>query len=80
MNSPVAAAVGDVISAQGRGVRAGSALAGFQLMGDLGAVFGPIVAGVIVEQSGYAPAFATMSVIAVASRLAWLRAPETWSR
>lgn len=77
MNSPVTAAVGDVITARGCDTHGGSAVAGFQMVGDLGAVIGPVVAGMVVEQSGYAAAFATVSVIATASFVAWQRAPET---
>ena len=80
MNSPVIAAVGDLICAHGRDVHGGSAVAGFQMVGDLGAVVGPVVAGVVVEQSGYASAFATVSVIATASFVAWLWAPDTRPR
>jgi DHA1 family tetracycline resistance protein-like MFS transporter len=80
LNPPVNAAVTDVIAADGRDARGGTALAGFQMVGDVGAIIGPVVAGMIVEWTGYAAAFATTAAIAVISFLYWLGVPETAPR
>lgn len=69
------AAVTDVIAARGREVNGGSALAGYQMVGAAGAILGPVVAGLIVQQSGYFAAFATTAAIAVISFVYWLHVP-----
>jgi MFS family permease len=77
MTPAVNAAVGDLVAGDGPDADGGSALAGFQMVGDAGAVLGPVVAGVVVDRSDYPTAFATMTVVAVVSFAAWLRAAET---
>ena len=71
MSPAVNAAVTDVIAARGREVNSGAALAGFQMVGDVGAIIGPIVAGMIVEREGYFAAFATAAAIAAVSFVYW---------
>ena len=80
MTPPVTAAAADVIAARGREVNGGTAVAGFQMVGDAGAVAGPVVAGAVVERAGYAAGFATTAVIAVVAFVWWWRAPETRPR
>ncbi len=80
MNPPVNAAVGDVIATGGRDADGGRALAGFQMVGDIGAAVGPVLSGLIADIAGYPAAFSTCTLIATASLLAWLRAPETRPR
>ena len=80
MNPPVNASVTDVIAAQDREADGGTALADFQMVGDVGAIIGPVLAGMIVERAGYLAAFATTAAIAVVSFGYWLRAPETSPR
>ena len=75
MSPAVNAAVTDVIAVRGREVNSGAALAGFQMVGDVGAIIGPVVAGMIVERGGYFAAFATTAAIAVVSFVYWLRVP-----
>jgi MFS transporter, DHA1 family, tetracycline resistance protein len=75
MSPAMTAAVTDVIAARGREVNGGSALAGYQMVGDVGAILGPVVAGLIVQQSGYFAAFATTAAIAAVSFVHWLRVP-----
>jgi len=75
MSPAVNAAVTDVIAVRGREVNSGAALAGFQMVGDVGAIIGPVVAGMIVERGGYVAAFATTAAIAVVSCVYWLRVP-----
>jgi MFS family permease len=78
---PTTAAVGDVVSARGGAdADTGSALAGFQMVGDVGAVAGPILAGWAAEGWGYPAAFATTAAIALVSLLFWVGAPETAPR
>jgi MFS transporter, DHA1 family, tetracycline resistance protein len=77
LNPAVTAAVTDVIAADGPEARGGTALAGFQMVGDAGAIIGPVLAGMIVEWAGYAAAFATTAAIAVISFAYWLRVPRT---
>lgn len=80
LNPPVNASVGDVIMAQGSRGNAGAALAGFQMVGDLGAIIGPVLCGAVAELRGYPAAFALTAAIASVSLGCWLRAPETVPR
>ncbi|HEY7593327.1 MAG TPA: MFS transporter [Actinophytocola sp.] len=68
------AAVADVIGSKGRG---GPVLAAFQMAADIGAVIGPIAAGVLADHLSYAAAFAMTGVLALVAALVWLPAPET---
>lgn len=68
------ATVADVIGSKGRG---GPVLAAFQMAADIGAVIGPIVAGILADQLSYAAAFAMTGVLAALAALVWLPAPET---
>lgn len=73
-NPPLSAAVADVIGSRARG---GTVLAGFQMAGDLGAILGPVLAGLLAEQVGYAAAFGLTGAVLAIGALAWVRAPET---
>lgn len=74
LNPPLNAVVADVIGSRARG---GTVLAGFQMAGDLGAIIGPVVAGLLAERIGFAAAFAVTGAVLLIGALAWLRAPET---
>lgn len=74
VNPPMNAAVADVIGSRARG---GTVLAGFQMVADLGAIIGPIVAGALAEVAGYGAAFAVSGLAALLALGFWLRAPET---
>jgi hypothetical protein len=50
------------------------------MVGDAGAVVGPVVAGAVVERAGYPAGFATTTVVAVVAFVCWLRTPETRPR
>lgn len=76
---PTNAAVADVIADEDRPI-GGSALAGFQMVGDVGAVVGPVLAGLLVDGAGYGPAFALSAAVAIGSWGCWLRAAETVPR
>lgn len=74
VNPPMNAAVADVIGSRARG---GTVLAGFQMAADLGAIIGPVLAGVLAETVGFPAAFAVTGVVALVAFGLWLRAPET---
>jgi MFS transporter, DHA1 family, tetracycline resistance protein len=80
VNPPTNAAVADVVAGEGCTVRSGSALAGFQMVGDVGAVVGPVLAGSVAEAAGYGAAFAFSAAIAAVSFGFWSCAPETLPR
>lgn len=67
-----AAAVGDVI-----GGRGGSAVAAFQMAGDLGAFVGPLVAGQLSDSSGFPAAFLATAAVASVALASTLVMPET---
>jgi MFS family permease len=66
------AVMGDVV-----GGRGGTVVAVFQMAGDLGAILGPVVAGLIADVSGYGTAFAVSAGVCAVPIVAVLRAPET---
>lgn len=68
------ATVGDIIGTKGRG---GPVLATFQMSADIGAVIGPIAAGLLADGVSYTAAFAMTGVLALLAAVAWLPAPET---
>jgi MFS family permease len=68
------AAVADVVGPHSSG---GSALACFQVSADVGAVAGPLAAGLTAQALSFPAAFLLTASIPVLALLAWLRAPET---
>lgn len=77
LTPPQGAAVADVIGSTAKG---GPVLAGFQMTADLGAIIGPVAAGVLADQLSYNAAFVVTGAISLLAALAWLRAPETLAR
>lgn len=80
LNPAQQAAVADVI---GNGRSGGKVLAGFQMSSDLGAIFGPIVAGVIIDRlfvGSYDLAFVATGALAVVAAAVWLASRETLPR
>lgn len=73
---PVNSAVGDLISGSDHVGRSGSAMAGFQMTGDVGAVVGPLVVGAVFDLAGNVAAFGTAAVVAGVSFLVWLQVSE----
>lgn len=67
-----AAVVGDVV-----GSRGGTVVAVSQMASDLGAIVGPIVAGVLVETGSFALAFSVTAGVIAAGALVSLTMPET---
>lgn len=77
LNPAQQAAVADVI---GNGRSGGKVLAVFQMSSDLGAIFGPIVAGVIIDRlivGAYDIAFVASGALALIAALVWLGSRET---
>ncbi|NDZ83248.1 MFS transporter [Streptomyces sp. SID10853] len=68
------AAVADIVGPDSSG---GSALAGFQVTADVGAVAGPLLAGLTAQELSFPAAFLLTAAIPALALLAWLRAPET---
>jgi MFS family permease len=77
LTPPQQATVADVIGSKGRG---GPVLAAFQMSADIGAVVGPITAGLLADGLSYTAAFATTGALALVAALVWLPAPETLPR
>jgi MFS family permease len=74
LSPPLQATVADVIGSRGRG---GPVLATFQMTADIGAVLGPIVAGLLADGLSYGAAFAVTGSLCAVAAFAWLPAPET---
>ena len=72
--APLQAAVADII---GNKVRGGTALAVYQMMADVGAIFGSLAVGAIAQYLSFATAFVVSGLILLVAALGWLRAPET---
>jgi MFS family permease len=66
------AVMGDVVAGRG-----GTVVAVFQMAGDVGAVLGPIVTGLVADAAGYSPAFVLCAVVCAVPLFAVLAAPET---
>ena len=47
------------------------------MVGDIGAIVGPLLAGLVAEALGYAAAFALTATVAAVSLGCWQRTPET---
>ncbi|WOC11507.1 MFS transporter [Gordonia sp. MP11Mi] len=67
------AALGDLLAKRERG---GSALAAYGMAADLGAVSGPLIAGLIADRWGYGPAFAVTGGVVVVALVLWLVAGD----
>ncbi|HUQ54717.1 MFS transporter [Lentzea sp.] len=74
LNPPQNAVVADVIGARGKG---GPVLAGFQMVTDLGAIIGPMCAGLLADSFGFEASFAITGVALLLSLGFWFVAPET---
>ncbi|MWD30512.1 MFS transporter, partial [Aquicoccus sp. SCR17] len=74
LNAPQQAAIADVV---GQGRRSGAVMSTAQMSADLGAISGPLLAGLVVDTAGYGWAFALTGGVILLGALAWWRAPET---
>lgn len=76
LGSAPAAVIGDIMG----GRRGGVVVATFQMMSDVGAIAGPLVAGVLIDALDFDWAFAAGAVVTLAAvTLVWLM-PETLNR
>jgi MFS transporter, DHA1 family, multidrug resistance protein len=75
-SSAPAAAVGDLMG----GRRGGIPIAVFQMMSDLGSVFGPLIAGALLDAAGFSWAFAVGAMASAVVLVLVLRSPETLQR
>jgi MFS transporter, DHA1 family, tetracycline resistance protein len=71
------ATVGDVLSTRSPAGGHAGALAGFQMVGDIGAIVGPLLAGLAADAVGYTAAFVLTATVAAVSLGCWQRTPET---
>jgi len=74
LNPPQNAVVADVIGAKGKG---GPVLAGFQMVTDLGAIIGPMCAGLLADSFGFEASFAITGAALLLAVGFWFVAPET---
>jgi MFS family permease len=74
LNPPQNAVVADVIGARGKG---GPVLAGFQMVTDLGAIIGPMAAGLLADSFGFGASFAITGASLLLALGFWFVAPET---
>lgn len=73
MGSAPAAVAGDVVGAGGRG----TVIAVFQMTSDLGAILGPLIAGLLADRLGYGPAFEVGVAVAAFALVMAALMPET---
>ena len=71
------AAVADILGSHARG---GPILATFQMVSDVGAVIGPIVAGALAQHVSYSSGFAVTGAVLLAATVCWLFSPEPLAR
>jgi MFS family permease len=76
LGSAPAAVVGDVMG----GRRGGIVVAVFQMMSDLGAIIGPLLAGFLIDGAGFGIAFAMGTVLAGLTVILVIVMPETLPR
>ena len=74
LNAPQQAAITDMV---GQGRKAGPVMSAAQMSADLGAIAGPLLAGLVVDHAGYGWAFVLTGGVILLGALAWTRAPET---
>jgi MFS family permease len=74
LNPPQNAVVADVIGARGKG---GPVLAGFQMVTDLGAIIGPMAAGLLADSFGFGASFAITGASLLLAVGFWFVSPET---
>ena len=77
LTPPQQAAVADIIGSRARG---GTVLAAFQMSLDVGAVLGPLAAGVLADRISFGAAFGLTGVLYLGAAIAWLPAKETLPR
>lgn len=76
MGSAPAAVAGDVVGPGGRGI----VIAVFQMTSDLGAIIGPLLAGLLADSLGFGPAFTVGAVVAAFALVMAALMPESLRR
>jgi MFS family permease len=76
-SSPQQAAVADIIGSK---ARAGTAVATFQMMADLGSILGSLVVGQVAQHTSFGWAFVVSGAILLVAAVGWTFAPETRGR
>lgn len=76
MGSAPAAVAGDVVGRSGKGL----VIAVFQMTADMGAIVGPLLAGLLADSLGFGPAFAAGVAVATLALIAATAMPETLRR
>ena len=76
LGSAPAAVVGDIMG----GKRGGIVVATFQMMSDLGAILGPLIAGLLIDAVDFELAFAVTTVLALGAVILVIWMPETLRR
>ena len=75
--SPQQAAVADIIGSK---ARAGTAVATFQMMADLGSIIGSLVVGQVAQHTSFGWAFVVSGAVLALAAIGWTFAPETRHR
>jgi MFS transporter, ACDE family, multidrug resistance protein len=76
-SSPQQAAVADIIGSK---ARAGTAVATFQMMADLGSILGSLAVGQVAQHTSFGWAFVVSGGILMLAAIGWMFAPETRGR
>jgi MFS transporter, ACDE family, multidrug resistance protein len=76
-SSPQQAAVADIIGSK---ARAGTAVATFQMMADLGSIVGSVTVGQVAEHTSFGWAFVVSGAVLLIAGIGWALAPETRGR
>lgn len=76
INPAQSASVADIVGSKGKG---GPVLAAFQMASDVGAILGPLFAGMLADALSFQAAFLVTGLVLILALLFWLRAPETRS-
>jgi MFS family permease len=76
LGAPASAVVGDVT----RGQSGGRVVSGYQMVGDLGGIVGPLLAGALADAAGFSWAFAAGLGVSVITLVLVVAMPETLRR
>lgn len=74
LNAPQQASIADLV---GQDRKAGPVMSSAQMSADLGAISGPLLAGLVVDAAGFGWAFALTGGVLAVGAIAWTFAPET---
>lgn len=77
LNPAQQAALADVIGSQRS---AGTVISTYQMVADVGAIFGPILGGLLADYLGFGWAFALTGIILIVGVIPWFRTGETLTR